>query len=303
LDLSDLWILEVIFREGSLSEAAVSLNLSQPTLSRKVDRIESRLGFKVVQRGSTGAKLTPAGELLIAQGASVRRQMTGIEKQARQIATGDQRSLTVAMGPLIEQLLFPKLLQDFLEEQPGCQVSLKQMSADDMVKAVEEGTVDLALGPFDQGQVPASLIREALVSARIVFVARKGHPLDQGRESLNLFDVIEYPRIGPPLPEYMARQLPENLVRGGTTVECENYRICKNLVASSDYLTGGPVTLFREEIRQNTMVVLPVNYPVVWHSFALFRSTGLSDTADVFYRLAREHAEYLNQDTPVSPIE
>lgn len=293
MDISDLHILEVIGQRGSLSEAALGLSMSQPTLSRRIDRLESRLGYSVLIRGSAGAQLTAAGQFLVSQGASLQRQMLGLERQAASLAEDTQNHLALGVGPLIEQLLFPKILHDFIDAQKRCRMSLKQMTTLDMVSAVEDGSLDLAFGPFDQSQVPEGLVREPLVSAPIVMAARADHPLTHHEGDLSLLDIVEFPRIGPPLPDYIARQLPDSVAYPAGSIECENYRICKSQVACSDYLTGGPEVLFREEVRQGVLVVLPVSYELTWHSYVLRRPGQLSLSAQQLLSIAQEYATFL----------
>lgn len=49
---------------GSISKAADVLFISQPALSRTIGRLETELGFSLFERGHTGIRLTPQGEIL-----------------------------------------------------------------------------------------------------------------------------------------------------------------------------------------------------------------------------------------------
>ena len=53
-----------IARESSMSRAAETLHVSQPTLSKQMKELESELGKKLFHRGSTSVSLTDEGMLL-----------------------------------------------------------------------------------------------------------------------------------------------------------------------------------------------------------------------------------------------
>ncbi|MFC4118929.1 LysR family transcriptional regulator [Nonomuraea zeae] len=66
IDMEDMHLLQVISRSGSLNRAAPVLSVSQPALSRRIQRLEDRLGVTLLVRGSRGTRLAPAAWRLLA---------------------------------------------------------------------------------------------------------------------------------------------------------------------------------------------------------------------------------------------
>ncbi len=55
----------VVARERNIRKAAQVLNISQPPLSRKIQRLEAQLGLTLFERNSTGVELTDDGEKVL----------------------------------------------------------------------------------------------------------------------------------------------------------------------------------------------------------------------------------------------
>ncbi|MEV6491165.1 LysR family transcriptional regulator, partial [Actinoplanes sp. NPDC051633] len=71
LNLVHLKVLAAVARHGSVTEAAVELHNSQPSVSHHLSRLEAATGVKLVQRVGRGIRLTPEGRLLASRAAEI----------------------------------------------------------------------------------------------------------------------------------------------------------------------------------------------------------------------------------------
>src|SRR5262249_12245436 len=69
-------------RCGSFRMAAVELGATQPTVGRRVARLEKRLGTKLLRRVAHGVRMTPSGEAVFKVASDIERLMRQIELQA-----------------------------------------------------------------------------------------------------------------------------------------------------------------------------------------------------------------------------
>lgn len=69
MDLQTLQFFCAAATEGSLTKAAQKLNYAQSNLSTRVRALEEELGVTLFQRGASGSRLTPKGEVLYLTGA------------------------------------------------------------------------------------------------------------------------------------------------------------------------------------------------------------------------------------------
>src|SRR4051812_22477825 len=88
LDLAQLARFLAIAEHGSFRAAAESMRLTQPTLSWSIRQLESAVGTSLFERGARGAKLTPAGEILlprarliVSEGERARRDLDVFKQQ------------------------------------------------------------------------------------------------------------------------------------------------------------------------------------------------------------------------------
>src|SRR5688572_30876220 len=95
--------------EGTMTAAAASLYVAQPALSRAVRSLERELGVTVFDRSSRGARLTPAGEVVVARARRVLRSLAALQ-QARD--AGERESpFTIAASPTLQAALAIPILR------------------------------------------------------------------------------------------------------------------------------------------------------------------------------------------------
>ena len=72
MDIRDIELIEAVHKTGSLSKACIELSISQPTLSKRLARLESTLGAELFFRYSTGLVATPVAEYVLAESHQAR---------------------------------------------------------------------------------------------------------------------------------------------------------------------------------------------------------------------------------------
>ncbi len=150
---------------GSFSRAAREFRLTQPSVSRAVAALESRLGVKLITRSTRQISATDAGLSLLARG---REALAAVEDAENAARGADQLSglLRVALPPTYGVRRIVPLLPAFLDRRPLLKLNL--MMSDRYENLIAEGA-DLALRIGDQPD--SSFVTRKLESARRLFVA------------------------------------------------------------------------------------------------------------------------------------
>ncbi|HSF37107.1 MAG TPA: LysR family transcriptional regulator, partial [Nocardioides sp.] len=162
--LRDLaWLLQ-LGETGHVTDAAVALGTSQPTLSRSLARIEAELGVRVFERTPTGVEVTPDGRVVLdaARDLVVRHEQLRADLANR--LDPDTGIVRLAFLDSMATTLVPKLLRAFHAEAPGVKVALSQEPAHDIRSDLDRGAVELGLTmdrAADLGWLPVQ--RERLV--------------------------------------------------------------------------------------------------------------------------------------------
>lgn len=141
----------VLANEKSFGKAADALNISQPSLSQYIRKIEKQLGVELFDRTGGAVRLTDAGQVYIEIG----RKILNLEHEMCQAFTdlSDSKigSIIVGTSPYRSAGMMPEAIKKFREVYPGMQVVVEEMTTQDLLDAAAHGQFDfcLTLLPID----------------------------------------------------------------------------------------------------------------------------------------------------------
>lgn len=126
LDRSHLMVVREVERQGSLTAAADTLNLTQSALSHAVKKLEQQLGTPVWTREGRSMRLTQAGQYLLSLANRLLPQFELAEERMKQYAQGERGTLRIGMecAPCYQWLL--KVVSPYLARWPDVDVDVKQ---------------------------------------------------------------------------------------------------------------------------------------------------------------------------------
>ena len=278
LDVSDIKLIHKVAELGSINRAADELFMSQPTLSKRISRLEQTLKVKLFFRHSGGMKPTDVANYLINNGQLVQAKLDSMCRHVERLASLQGGTLNVGVGPIIEQLYFPQVLLDFVEATKDVKMKLKTANAAELLQMVVEGHMDLAIGPIAADELPNDLVISPLINAPIIFVGRPGHPL-LDESQLTWKKLSSYPKISP--RKGQSTQIPskhQNL-KDSIQIVCDNFPTSISLVKVSDFLTAGPRLLFQQALDSGTLVEIPFNAGIHWQSSWIARAEAVHTPA------------------------
>ena len=173
--LRQLQFLIALRAEGSFVGAAEAVGVTQPTLSAGIKDLETALGVTLVERGRTGAVLTPAGEDAAERAA---RAMGEVEELVRTVqAAGEPFSGTFRLGaiPTIAPFLLPRALPLLKKKFPRLRLQMREDLTHRLVEQLRARTLDAALIglPYEAHGIATLPIAED----EFLFLGPEDHPL------------------------------------------------------------------------------------------------------------------------------
>ncbi len=131
--------------EGSFSRAADLLNITQPSLSQYIKKIEREIGLELFDRTNGNVRITDAGRVYIEAG----RKILDIEHQMGESFT-DLRgsktgSLIIGAAPYRAASMMPIIAKQFQQIFPGMHLIVREGTTAELVEGMEHGEFDLAL--------------------------------------------------------------------------------------------------------------------------------------------------------------
>jgi LysR family hydrogen peroxide-inducible transcriptional activator len=173
--LRQLQFLIALRAEGSFVGAAEAVGVTQPTLSAGIKDLETTLGATLVERGRSGAVLTPAGEEA-AERAS--RAVSEVEELVRTVqASGEPFCGTFRLGaiPTIAPFLLPRALPLLKTRFPRLRLQMREDLTHRLIEALRARALDAALIalPYEAHGIATLPIAED----EFLFLGPENHPL------------------------------------------------------------------------------------------------------------------------------
>ena len=187
IDSTELRILHALASTGSLTAAAAQLGLSQPAVSQRLKRVESRLAVPLIERQGRGIRLTPAGRILAEHGRTVVAEIDAAIAAIEDLR-GDRGGVLRLVGfPSASATIVPTMMARLTAEAPEVTFQYREAEPPEAISMLRDGEVDCALvfdfagEPLPSACVFTPLWREEL--KLVVTEERSG-----GAESLDLAD-------------------------------------------------------------------------------------------------------------------
>lgn len=170
---------------GAIGEAADTLGLSQPALSRRVKLLEEEFEAELVQRSGRGIALTEMGRLVVAEGRILAERFDRLKVDVGQRVRLEAGVVRVGGGATAVSYVLPQAIGKFRRACPGVRFDVREAGSRDVENAVRQESLELGLVTLGaDAQRHTDLVVRPLFTDRIVLVAGSGHPL-AGRRSIS----------------------------------------------------------------------------------------------------------------------
>lgn len=142
-----LHILREVDRQGSLTQAANALHLTQSALSHTIKKLETQIGTSLWTKQGRKLQLTQAGQYLLKEAKRVLPQLERIDEVLTQYANGEKGTLRIGMEcyPCYQWLLH--IVSDFLKQRPDVDIDVKQRFQFGGMAALFNHDIDLLVTP------------------------------------------------------------------------------------------------------------------------------------------------------------
>ncbi|GMA27890.1 LysR family transcriptional regulator [Arenivirga flava] len=178
-----------VAEEGHFGRAAERLRMTQPPLSRQVQKLEREVGAALLDRTSRGASLTPAGVALLAEARRLLALAEAAPRSARRVAEGRAGRLAVGFTATAALSVLGRVLAEADAVLPDVVVELGEHVSATQLDRLRDGRLDLGLlreAPVD-GEFRTRVVhRERFVAALPV-----RHPLAASAREVRVADLAD----------------------------------------------------------------------------------------------------------------
>lgn len=206
----------VVAEELSFRRGAERLHIDQSALTRRIQKLEQQLGFKLLERTTREVALTPAGRSFYEATVELLHEYARAVSTSRLVAQGMTGELRLAYMSFAATVQMPALVSRYRQHYPHVSLDLRYIRTQGQKLALASNEIDLGLmiGPFDHPDFETMTIADE----PLYLVAPRDHPLTRKR------------KIGP-------KMLAEHELILGEMNEWEAYRWRLSEIYSSEGLT------------------------------------------------------------------
>jgi molybdate transport repressor ModE-like protein len=176
--LRELWdttrmrLLVEIERQGSLSAAAATIGIGQPSASQHLRLLEAAAGQRLVERSGRGSSLTQAGKVLAGRAAQALAALGAGEEELHALAGLQTGTIHVGASTAPGAYLLPDTLGCFRREFPGVSVEVEIAASAEILDRLLAGRVQLAIVGAQTADPRVHL--EPFLEDEIVGIAKPG---------------------------------------------------------------------------------------------------------------------------------
>ncbi|EHP5541913.1 LysR family transcriptional regulator [Salmonella enterica] len=250
-----------VAQQGTLGRAAETLNLSQPALSKTLNELEQLTGTRLFERGRLGAQLTVPGEQFLTHAVKVLDALNTAGQALNRKEDASADVVRVGALPTAALGILPAAIGRFHQQQKSTSLQVATMNNTMLLAGLKSGEIDLGIGRMSDPELMGGLNYELLFLESLKLVVRPGHPLLQ--ETITLSRVMEWPVVVSSKGT-VPRQNAETLLQSqgckmpAGCIETLSASLSRQLTVDYDYVWFVPSGAVKEDLRQATLVSLPV---------------------------------------------
>ena len=276
VSLGDLAALVLLLEVGSLTRAAETLQVSQPSLSKTLRRLRTHFGDPLLVRVGLSMRATPKAEQLLeplrsllAASDLLRASTQGFDP----LSSDREFSILVTEVGMIQTV--PVLMRRLEARGPKLRLRALPLDARPLEARLEAGEADLAIGAFPQAA--PTLRRQGLYADPFASVVRRGHPrLDELRGADGFMRERHIVVVGSPTGHAAHRRLERAFAAAlepeQVQVRVPSFVACAFLASRTDGVATIPLKLaeflaedLRLELFEPPLALEPIGIDQFWH--------------------------------------
>lgn len=182
-----------VAEEKNFGKAAKRLQMTQPPLSRQIQRLEHIVGLELLTRTSRSVSLTPAGEIFLDEARRIIRLAEAAPLRAQRIASGSAGRIRVGFTAVAAFNVFGEWIKHLHINHPGIDVDLTEMVTSVQIEALLANELDIGL---IRGEARSAVLESRPAhSEPLVVAVPNDHDLAALGRRPTLAEIAEFPIV------------------------------------------------------------------------------------------------------------
>lgn len=272
MNLNQLKIFYLAARLENLSRAAAKLNITQPAVTKGIQRIQEFYEIKLVNRFGKKLVMTDAGEALYRIAEKIFDLEAQAEESIREFQQQKRGHIRIHAGESFGAYYLPSIMNPFSLENPGIRISVNILPSDQVVENVANLKSDLGFVSYPIKH--EKVLLEGILEDQLVFVAPKDHAL-VNKKRLTSMDLSGQPIVVHERGSVQSRAITDyvrtNKISVDIQLELSSNRAIKKAVESRLGLALISRKVAEDEISAGLLTVLPLPGSPIRREFYMVR--------------------------------
>jgi DNA-binding transcriptional LysR family regulator len=182
LQMRDLLYFAKVAELGHLGRASQALHITQPALSKCIDRLEETYGADLFERRGRGIRLTDAGQLLYERSLLIERTLDETHRQISSLGKGLAGLVRVGAAATVAEFVMPTVCRLLQQEAPAVVIELQIGMNDVLHESLRKRLLDVVVGPLSTHD--EELVAIPISTDQVVVAVSATHPLAGKHASL-----------------------------------------------------------------------------------------------------------------------
>jgi DNA-binding transcriptional LysR family regulator len=268
----------------NFARAAQALNISQPTLTRSIQALETQLGTRLFDRKARTVLPTPVGEEMLKHARLIVASSLALEEGIQQLRGLRQGALAIGIGPYAASILLGETLGRFNQHYPDIRITAMIDDWVNLPRRLKEREFDFVLMEISQLETDHGLDIMPLLPHQGFFFCSGTHPMLK-LKSLSLNNLVHYPFALPTLPPRLLHLFGRlfqtagdntNIIDGLSIIQSNDVSLIRNTVANSQAIGMGTYGMIAAELKSKRFAALPFKIPELRTAYGIVARKDLS---------------------------
>ncbi len=264
-NLSSYWIFYTVANAGNISKAAKELYISQPAISKSIQKLEESLNCKLFSRSSRGVVLTDEGSLLYGHVKEAFETLeTGEEKLKRSIELGVGHLKIGVSSTLCKYMLLP-YLKEFIKRNPHISISINCQSTNETLRLLEDNKIDIGLVGKPANTKNISFYY--LDNIEDIFVTTKDYLRNLGARGIKKSEILQNSTLMLLDKNNMTRQyiddyLQENQISVADSIDISNMDLLIDFAKIGVGVACVIKSFVKKDLENGSLIEIPLGIPI-----------------------------------------
>ena len=292
--LSCYRIFYTVAKTGNISKAAKELYISQPAISKSIQKLEESMNCELFRRSSRGVSLTEEGELLYSHvKVAFETLALGEDRLRNSIELGVGHLKIGVSSTLCKYMLLP-YLKEFIKLYPHINISITCQSTNDTLKLLEENKIDVGL--IGKPESLKNIDFYYLAEIKDIFVATKDYLRNLKARGVKEDRILQSSTIMLLDKNNMTRQYIDDYLQENHIVVQDSIDISSmDLLIEFAKISVGVACVIREfvkkELADGSLIEIPLGFPIHKREVGLAyrKSVKPSKSLELFVDFYKSH--------------